>query len=60
MKVANGKIVQITEGELYKIYIEREWDNLFSFPDFVGCGPWEGLTGGSRGGLPGDRFTKRN
>ena len=30
MKVANGKIVQITEGELYKIYIEREWDNLFS------------------------------
>ena len=36
MIVANGRIVQITKGELYKIYIEREWDNLFSFPDFVG------------------------
>jgi hypothetical protein len=36
MKVVNGKIVQITEDELYKIYIEREWDDLFSFPDFVG------------------------
>jgi hypothetical protein len=36
MKVINGRIVQITVGELYKIYIEREWDNLLSFPDFVG------------------------
>lgn len=35
MKVENGIIVECTENELFKYYLEQEWDNIYSFPDYM-------------------------
>ena len=43
MKTENGKIVEITEDELFSLYIERGIDIIMSFLDYktkfaaVGC-----------------------
>lgn len=35
MKVVNGKIVEITEAELFDLYLKREMDALYSFPYYM-------------------------
>ena len=35
MKVENGKIVEITENELFKLYLDRGMDDIYSFPQYV-------------------------
>jgi hypothetical protein len=37
MKVENGKIVQITEPELYSLYLEREMDTIMDFGEYKFC-----------------------
>lgn len=34
MKVKNGKIVEITENELFSLYLEREMDDLMDFHEY--------------------------
>jgi hypothetical protein len=34
MKVENGKIVEITENELFSLYLEREMDDLMDFHEY--------------------------
>lgn len=34
MKVENGKIVQITEQELFRLYLEREMDDVMDFNEY--------------------------
>lgn len=34
MTVENGKIVKITENELFDIYLNRGMDDVMSFPDY--------------------------
>ena len=35
MKVGYGKIVQITENELFHLYLDRGMDDIYSFPQYV-------------------------
>lgn len=35
MKVENGKIVEAASNEMFKVYLERGWDDIMSFYDFV-------------------------
>jgi len=35
MKVANGKIVEITEAELYHLWLKRGMDYIYSFPEYI-------------------------
>lgn len=35
MKVSDGKIVEISEAELFDMWLERGMDDLMSFPDYV-------------------------
>ena len=35
MKTVNGKIVEATENEMFKIYLERGWDDVMPFSEFV-------------------------
>ena len=35
MKVENGKIVEITESELFTLYLKRGMDDIYSFPQYV-------------------------
>lgn len=35
MKVSDGKIVEITETELFDLWLERGMDDLLSFPDYI-------------------------
>ena len=35
MKVENGKIVEIAENELFHLYLDREVDDIYSFPQYV-------------------------
>ena len=35
MKVENGKIVEITENELFKLYLDGGMDDIYSFPQYV-------------------------
>ena len=35
MKVENGKIVEITENELFNLYLDRGIDDIYSFPQYV-------------------------
>lgn len=35
MKVENGKIVEITEHELYSLWLERGMDDIMSFTDYM-------------------------
>ncbi|MBQ5640483.1 MAG: hypothetical protein IIV05_01615 [Ruminococcus sp.] len=35
MREENGKIVEITEGELFCLYIDRGFDDIMSFPDYM-------------------------
>lgn len=43
MKIENGKIVELTEGELYSLYISRGYDDCMDFHEYkarmekVGC-----------------------
>lgn len=34
MKIDNGKIVEATENELYKVYLDRGMDDIFSFTEY--------------------------
>ena len=34
MTVENGKIVKITENELFDLYLNRGMDDVMSFPDY--------------------------
>jgi len=35
MEIKNGKIIKATEVELFKYYIEREYEDILSFPDYL-------------------------
>ena len=35
MIVSDGKIVEITEQELYHLWLERGMDDILSFPDYI-------------------------
>ena len=35
MKVENRKIVEITENELFHLYLDRGIDDIYSFPQYV-------------------------
>lgn len=35
MKIDNGKIVEATENELFRLYLEREMDDAISFTEYV-------------------------
>ncbi len=35
MKIADGKIIEATEDELFSFYLERDWDEIMAFPDFL-------------------------
>jgi hypothetical protein len=35
MKVENGKIIEITESELFTLYLRRGMDDIYSFPQYV-------------------------
>lgn len=34
MVIENGIIVKCTEAELYAYYLERDWDDIYSFPEY--------------------------
>ena len=34
MKIENGKIVELTEGELYSLYISRGYDDCMDFNEY--------------------------
>lgn len=34
MTIKNGKIAKATEDELFDVYLEREFDDIMSFPDY--------------------------
>ena len=34
MKVSDGKIVEITESELYGLYLERNYDAMMDFKEY--------------------------
>ena len=34
LKVVNNKITEITNSELFDYWLSREWDDLYSYPDF--------------------------
>lgn len=44
MKVENGKIVEVTENELFSLYLERGMDDVMDFHEYrwrmekAGCG----------------------
>lgn len=35
MKIVDGKIVEATENELFNYWLEREYDDIMSFPQFI-------------------------
>ena len=35
MKTDNGKIVEITENELYSLWLERGMDDIMSFTEYM-------------------------
>lgn len=35
MKIENGIIAECTEAELWRYWIEQEYDSFISFPDFM-------------------------
>ena len=35
MKIENGKIVEATENELFEYYLNRGYDDVMSFSDFL-------------------------
>ena len=34
MKTENGKIVEITEGDLFKLYLDRGMDDIMDFNEY--------------------------
>lgn len=34
MKIVDNKITEITNSELFDYWLSREWDDLYSYPDF--------------------------
>lgn len=43
MKVENGKIVEATENELFAQYLRSDWDELFSFPEYLALLKYQGV-----------------
>lgn len=37
MKVSDAKIVEITESELFDLWLERGMDDIMSFPEYINC-----------------------
>ncbi len=35
MKIENGKIVGVTEQELFDFYLKRELDDIYSFDEYL-------------------------
>lgn len=35
MKIENGKIVEATENEMFSIYLDRGFDNVMDFHEFL-------------------------
>lgn len=35
MKIENGKIIEATKRELYNHYLDEDWDEIVTFPDFL-------------------------
>lgn len=35
MKIENNKIIEATEGELYKFWLDREYDDIMDFVSFL-------------------------
>lgn len=35
MKIVDGKIVEATENELFRLYLDREMDDALSFTEYV-------------------------
>lgn len=35
MQIKNGKIVEITDDELFELYLKREMDDIMSFNDYI-------------------------
>lgn len=35
MKIVDGKIVEATENELFRLYLEREMEDALSFAEYV-------------------------
>ena len=35
MKIENGKIIEITEDELFTLYLERGMDDIMDFNEYV-------------------------
>lgn len=35
MKVSDAKIVEITESELFDLWLERGMDDIMSFPEYI-------------------------
>lgn len=35
MKIENNKIVEATENELFEYYLNREYDDIMTFSDFL-------------------------
>jgi hypothetical protein len=35
MKIENGKIIEAARSELYSRWLEEEWDEILTFPDFL-------------------------
>jgi hypothetical protein len=35
MKIAKGKIISAKKRELFKYYLSRGWDDVYSFPEYI-------------------------
>lgn len=35
MVIKDGKIISATESELYAYWLEREYDEIYTFPDYL-------------------------
>lgn len=35
MKIEHGKITEATEDELFAYYLNKDWDEVICFPDFL-------------------------
>lgn len=35
MKIKRGKIIEATKSELFNYYLDRELDDIYSFPDYI-------------------------
>lgn len=35
MKIKDGKIVEATENELFEVYLDRGYDDIMDFPEYL-------------------------